>query len=231
MKGLLQQSRNLFTWLRLLILAVLISLFPVVRSGLDALSLTPLLQATLYAAGIDLLALLEYAPYALGSEGVRLALYLVAPLEPAAFLRARLCSYLLPALLIGWFSVPLLGIWTGLSLPAFLLALTLLTLILAGFITLAVLGSTLDADLTRGAEESMDILLLEEFPITTRRLQLLGLTRLLFGIMLLICWKLPTPTALFALVCLDILLLTVGLRAGTRYLTRLSLSPTLTSVM
>lgn len=220
-KGLLQQSRHLFAWLRLLVLIVLLALFPLLHPELSALHMSETLQVTLYAAGVAFLVSFEYAPYALGSEGARLTLYLAAPLTPSAFLRARLCSYLLPTLLIGWISVLLLSLWTGLSLLALLLALTLLSLILIGYLALTVLGSALDSDLTQVAEDAMQALILEEMPITPRRLQLLSVTILHFGMMLLLCWKLPAPGAFLALVGLDALLLVAGERIGRGYITRL----------
>ncbi len=220
-KGLLQQSRHLFTWVRLFLLIAMLLLFPLLRPSLAALSLNDILQITFYATGIAFLALLEYAPYAIGGEGARLALYLVAPCDLMTFLRARLCSYLLPALLIGWLSTLVLGIWTGLSFFSFLLALALLTLIISGYIVLAVLGSSLDADLTQVAEDKMQTLLLEEFPGTTRRLQLLGLTVLFWGTMLLLCWKLPMFVALSTLLCLNAALFVVGERFSQRYLANL----------
>lgn len=213
-KGLLQQGRSLFAWLRLLVLVVLLALFPLLRPSLIALHLNGMLQVTFYAAILAFLTLFEYAPYAIGGEGARLALYLAAPLDPVAFLRARLCSYLLPALLIGWLATLLLGYWIGLSLFALLLALALLSLMLIGYITLTVLGSTLDADLTQVAEDTMQALMLEEMPVTLRRLQLLSLTILLFGAMFLLCWKLPISGALLALVGMDVVLLVVGERIG-----------------
>jgi len=220
-KGLLQQSRRLFSWMRLLVVVGLLVLFPLLRPQLFALHLSPMLQVALYAACVAFIALIEYAPYAIGSEGARLALYLVAPFNLAAFLRARLCSYLLPALLIGWLTAMLLSIEVSLSFLALLLALALVGLILTGYVALTVLGSALDADLTQVAEDKMQILMLEELPITPRRLQLLSLTLLVFGAMLLLCWKLPVPGALLALVGLDALVIVVGGRVSRVYLARL----------
>jgi hypothetical protein len=220
-KGFLQQSRHLFAWLRLLVLVVLLTLFPLLRPSLVALRLNETLQVTFYAAFVAFLALFEYAPYAIGGEGARLTLYLTAPFAPAKFLRARLGSYLLPGLLIGWLSALLLNVWMRLNLLALLLALALLSLILVGYVALTVLGSVLDADLTQVAEDAMQILMLEEMPMTPRRLQLLGVTILHFGMMLLFCWKLPMPGAFLALVGLDVLLLVIGERVGRGYIARL----------
>lgn len=220
-KGLLQQSRSLFTWLRLLALVVLFALFPLLRPQLAALHLDAMLQVTLYAAGIGFLALLEYAPYAIGSEGARLTLYLVAPFDIKTFLRARLCSYLLPALLVGWLAAILLGIETRLNIFSLIVGLALLSLILIGYVALTMLGSALDADLTQVVEDNTQALILEEFPITPRRLQLLALTLLLFSAMLTLCWKLPLASAFLILAVLDVLLFLVGGRISRVYLSRL----------
>jgi hypothetical protein len=220
-KGLLQQSRHLFAWMRLLVVVGLLALFPLLRPQLLALHLSTMLQVALYATCAAFMALIEYAPYAISSEGARLALYLVAPFDLAAFLRARLCSYLLPALLIGWLTAMLLSIEVSLNFLSLLLALALIGLILIGYVALTVLGSALDADLTQVAEDKMQILMLEELPITPRRLQLLSLTLLVFGAMLLLCWKLPVPAALLVLACLDVLVIVVGGRISRVYLARL----------
>lgn len=221
-KGLLQQSRHLLAWLRLLLLIGLLLSFPLVRPMLATLHLSDVLQTLFYAAGIAFLTLLEYAPYAVGGEGARLTLYLVAPLNLAMFLRARLCSYLLPAFFTGGISTLVLSMWVGLNAFSCLLTLLLLSLILTGYVALTVLGSALDADLTQVAEDWAQVLILEEFPMTPRRLQLLGLTLLLFGGMLLLCWKLPPLAALLTLASLDAMLLGVGLYLGQKYLAHLS---------
>lgn len=220
-KGLLQQSRHLFTWARLLVSIVLLALFAPLRPQLAALHLDDTLQVALYAASVAFLALIEYVPYAIGSEGARLALYLVAPFDIAVYLRARLLSFLWPALLIGWLSAILLSVEIRLTVLSLLAALVLIALLLTGYVAFTVLGSALDADLAQVAEDGMQALLLEEFPGTPRRLQLLGLTILLFGGMLVLCWQQPLVVVLPALVALDTVLLLVGWRIGKAYLARL----------
>ncbi|HZO72544.1 MAG TPA: hypothetical protein VFB60_10110 [Ktedonobacteraceae bacterium] len=222
-KGTLQQSRHFLAWLRLIALVGMLLLFPWLRPWLASLHLNDILQVAFYAASVAFLALLEYAPYAIGSEGARLALYLSAPLNLTTFLRARLCSYLLPAMIIGWLSALLLGYWAGLSMLSLLLALVLLGLILTGYVALAVLGSAWDADLTQRADDPLQTLVLEEFPITPRRLLLLGLTIPFFGGMLLLCWKLSAPATLLALACLDMAVFMIGERLGKSALARLSM--------
>ena len=202
-------------------LIILLALFSPLRSQLSALHLSDTLQVALYASCVAFLALIEYAPYAIGSEGARLALYLVAPFDIAVYLRARLLAFLCPALLIGWLSAIFLSIEIHLHMLSLLAGMALLSLLLTGYIAFTVLGSAFDADLTQVAEDGMQALVLEEFPGTPRRLQLLGLTVLLFGSMLILCWKLPLVVVLPLLVTLDTVLLVVGWRAGRAYLTRL----------
>jgi hypothetical protein len=220
-KGLLQQSRHLFTWARLLVLIALLALFTPLRPQLAALRLDDTLQVALYAACMAFLALIEYVPYAISGEGARLALYLVAPFDLAVYVRARLLSFLCPALLTGWLSAIFLGIEIHLNVFSLLASLALTSLLLSGYVAFTVLGSALDADLAQIAEDSMQALILEEFPGTPRRLQLLGLTILLFGGMLALCWKLPLLAALLALAALDAGLLLVGWRVSKAYLARL----------
>lgn len=220
-KGLFQQSRHLFTWARLLVLIVLLALFAPLRPQLAALHLDDMLQIALYAACVVFLALIEYAPYAISSEGARLALYLVAPFDLTVYLRARLLSFLWPALLIGWLSASFLSIEVHLNVLSLLASLVLIALLLSGYVAFTVLGSAFDADLTQTAEDGMQALILEEFPGTPRRLQLLGLTVLLFGGMLALCWRLPLAVALPALAALDTVLLLAGWRISKAYLARL----------
>lgn len=61
----------------------------------------------------------------------------------------------------------------------------------------------------------------EELPITPRRLQLLGLTLLLFSLMLFLAWKLPLLLALPALALLDGAIILLMWRLSLIYLSRL----------
>ncbi len=167
------------------------------------------------------LALIEYVPYAISSEGARLTLYLVAPFDLAVYLRARLLSFLWPALLTGWLAAIFLGIEVHLNVFSLLASLALISLLLSGYVAFTVLGSAFDANLTQIAEDDMQALILEEFPGTPRRLQLLGLTVLLFGGMLALCWRLPLVVVLPVLVALDAVVLLVGWRISKAYLARL----------
>ncbi len=222
-KGLLSQSRHILAWMRLLVLVALLALFAPIRAAAGPLHLTPLLLVSDYATLLAALMLLEYAPYAISSEGNRLALYLVTPGGASSFLRARLCSFFIPALLIGLPSALLLGLWTGLAPLDLGAALLLVLLALSGYTTFAVLGSALDEDLALAVEDRAQALMQEELPITPRRLQLLSLTIALLAALLLVAWKLPLLLALPALALLDGVIALLMWRLSTAYLARLTL--------
>jgi hypothetical protein len=220
-KGLLNQSRSLFAWMRLLALAMLIAFFPLFRPSLAVWHLPQTVQVAGYASLLAFLMLIEYAPYAISSEGNRLALYLVIPHGLSAFVRARLVSFLLPTLLVGLSSTLLLGLWTGLAASSLLAAVALVLLMLLGYICFTVLGSALDANLTIVVEDRMQALMQEEVPITPRRLQLLALTVALFSAMLWLAWKLPLVLALPTLALLDVATLLLMWRMSLAYIARL----------
>lgn len=220
-KGLLNQSRHLLAWIRLLVLFILLVLFAPISAALGSLHLTPLVLVAGYATLVAALMLLEYAPYALSGEGDRLALYLLIPRGISSFLRARLCSFLLPALLIGLAVTLLLSLWIHLSLLDLGSALLLVLLSLSGYTAFAVLGSALDEDLSLAVEDGIQALIQEELPVTPRRLQLLSLSVALLVMLLLLDWKLPVLLALPVLALLDIAIVGLMWRLSTIYLARL----------
>ena len=220
-KGLLNQSRHLLAWTRLLVLVIMIALFAPIRAAAYPLHLPLSLLIASYATGLAALMLIEYAPYTISSEGNRLALYLVIPRGLSGFLRARLCSFLLPALSIGLLSALLIGLWSGLSPLDLGAALLVVLFMLCGYTTFTVLGSTLDEDLSLAIEDRTQALMQEELPITPRRLQLLGLTIGLLAGLLLLTWKLPIFLALPTLVLIDGAIALVMWRLSTAYIARL----------
>ncbi len=220
-KGLLNQSRSAFAWLRLLMLAVLLVLFPLFRPSLTALHVEQVFQVAGYASFVAFLLLFEYAPYAISSEGNRLALYLVTPHGTSAFVCARLISFLLPALLAGLLSAFLLAFETNLAPASLLATLALMLLLLLGSTCFTVLGSALDTNLAIAVEDRMEALMQEELPITPRRLQLLALAVALFAAMLWLAWKLPLLLSLPALTLLDVTIMLAMWRMSLMYLARL----------
>ncbi len=220
-KGLLNQSRHSFAWARLLVVLILLALFSPVRPWLLSLGLGPVSQVVSYAAFLVFLLLIEYTPYAISSESNRLALYLALPAGLPVFLRARLLSFLLPAWFCGLCLTLLLGLWISLSWQALLLALALVALLLTGYVAFTVLGSALDENLSSAIEDSVQALMQEEMPITPRRLQLLGLTVLVSGSLLVLVWKLPLLLALPVLALLDGAILLLMWRLSLASLSRL----------
>src|SRR5579859_5956238 len=140
-KGLLNQSRSAYTWGRAAILLVCVALFPLLQKVMLAYGFSPLAQVSIYASLVALLAIVEYAAYAISSEGARISYYLLAPLTMATFLRARLVSFLLPVLSIGLMVCLVLSLWQHLSFYDAGLAAILITLLLIGYTLFIVLGS------------------------------------------------------------------------------------------
>ena len=100
-KGLLNQSRNVFTWGRAAILVICIALFPLLEQVMISYGFSPVSQVTVYSSMVAIIAVVEYAAYAISSEGARMSHYLLAPFGMATYLCARLVVFLLPVLSIG----------------------------------------------------------------------------------------------------------------------------------
>ena len=100
-KGLLNQSRNVFTWGRAAILVICIALFPLLEQVMISYGFSPVSQVTVYSSIVAIIAVVEYAAYAISSEGARMSHYLLAPFGMATYLCARLVVFLLPVLSIG----------------------------------------------------------------------------------------------------------------------------------
>jgi hypothetical protein len=202
-KGLLNQSRSVFTWGRAVILVICVALFPLLQKVMLAYGFSSLAQVTVYSSIVAILAVVEYAAYAISSEGARMSYYLLAPFNMARFLRARLVSFLLPVLFIGLAVCLVLSWWQRLSLYEAGLAALLMALLLVGYTLFIVWGSAFDLDNNQVTEGAMQTLMLEELPVTPRRMQLLGLSMLLLAGMVLLIVKLPVVLAILALVLLD----------------------------
>jgi len=214
-KGLLNQSRNVFTWGRVVIILVCIALFPLLRTLLAPFGFSKMLLAVIYASGVAILAIVDYAPYAISSEGSRLIYYLVAQTGKTSYLRARLKVLLIAALLIGLILSLVLSWWIGLSIFELAKAVIMVSLILIAYTAFSVWGSVWDEDLNLVSEGMMPVLTQEELPFTPRRLQLLGLSFFLIGVMFLLVWKLPVYLSVPALTLLDGVVLILGWRFGS----------------
>ncbi len=202
-KGLLNQSRHSFTWARLMIVLIGLLLFPIMRNVVAHSGFSQMFLVTAYSSILAILTIMELAPYAISSEGNRLALYLVAPLNVSDILRARLMVFLCSALFIGLVSCCVLSWEVGLSVVEFLLVITMITLIIVGYAAFVVWASVFDEDLNLAVEGKMETLFQEELPFTPRRMQLLGLSLLLLGLMLFLVWKLAVVVAIAGVMMLD----------------------------
>jgi len=214
-KGLLNQSRNVFTWGRVGIVLVSIALFPLIRTVLVPFGFSKMLLAVVYASGVAILAIVDYAPYAISSEGSRLIFYLVAQTGIKTYVRTTLMVLEIAALLVGLISSLALSWWIGLSIIELAQAVMIVSLIVISYTAFSVWGSAWDEDLNLVSEGMMPVLTQEELPFTPRRLQLLGLSFLLIGVMFIMVWKLPVSMSMLALVLVDGVVLTLGLRFGS----------------
>ena len=221
LKGLLNQSRNVFTWARLVIVLACIALFPLVRTLLAPYRFSDMALVVIYSTGVAILAVIEYAAYAISSEGTRLNLYLVVPLDIANYLRARLVVFLLPVLFVGLALSLVCAWWVRLPIIEIGLAVLMVALVLIGFTAFIVWNSAWDEDLDLASEGKMQVLIQEELPVTPRRLQLLGLSLLLIATMFLLVWKLPALLSMPALALLDAIVIAAGWRLSNAHLRRL----------
>jgi len=206
-KSLLSQSRNVFFWLRLVMIVIGVALFPLAHTAIAhyGFSVVPLVSA--YAAGLSLLHVIEVAPNAISGEGNRLALYLTAPLALSRILRAKLILFLLPVLSESILIGLLLSWQLALALDQVAFALAAIVSMVLGNVTLLVLGSAWDVDLNLAIEGTLQAILQEEMPISPRKMGLFNLSVLLFALMFLLLWKVPAPLALAGLVVLNALIL------------------------
>jgi hypothetical protein len=209
-KGLLNQSRNVFTWGRVIIILVCIGLFPLIRTLLASFGISRMLLAVVYAAAVAVLAVIDYAPYAISSEGSRLIYYLVTQAGIKTYLRSRLMVLLIATLLVGLTISLVMSWWIGLSIIELAQVVMMVSLIVIAYTAFCVWGSSWDEDPNLVSEGMMPVISQEELPFTPKRLQLLGLGFLLNGMMFLLVWKLPVYLSMPALFLLDAIVLILG---------------------
>jgi hypothetical protein len=223
-KGLLNQSRNVFNWGNVIIILVCIGLFPLFRTLLIPFGFSRMQLTVVYASALAILSLVDYAPYAFSSEGSRLVYYLVVHTGTKAYLRARLMILLLAGLLMGLALSLAVSWWIGLSPSEFALGVMFVSLIVIAYTAFSVWGSAWDEDLNLVSEGMMPVLTQEELPFTPRRMQLIGLSFLLIGMLFLMVWKLPLSLSLTTLILLDAIVLILGWRFGNAQIRRLLLN-------
>ncbi len=149
-RGLINQSRNAFTWGRVVLILVCIALFPLMRTFLVPFGFSKMLLAVIYASGVAILAIVDYAPYAVSCEGSRLIFYLVAQTGKSTYLRSRLKVLLIASLLIGLTLSLALSWWVGLSTLELAQAIIMVSLIVIGYTAFSVWGSVLALVLVDG---------------------------------------------------------------------------------
>lgn len=206
---LLSRSRSPLTLPRLLMLPLYLAAFPWIQSRAVPLGPEPWLVVAASAALLTLFLLLDSDPSPIGSEGERLKLYLLAPLTPAAILRAKAITVAGPMLLFAVGVALGLGAWAGLPAPHLVMALLATLLALAAPLALVTWGSAWDENLEQVVEGAAQTLIHEEAPGTPKRLALFNGAVGLLALALLMLWQVPLPMALPVL---------AGLGAGVGWL-------------
>jgi hypothetical protein len=209
-KGLLNQSRNMFTWGRVVIILVCIAIFPLIQTFLIPFGFSKMVLVVVYTCGVSFLAIIDYAPYAVSSEGSRLVYYLLTTASFNVYLRSRLIVHLGAALIVGLTMSLLISLWIRLSILELAQTIIIVILIVIAYTSFCVWGSVWDEDLNLVSEDLMKVISQEELPFTPRRLQLQGLSFLLLGAMFLLVWKLPLSLSVPALILLDAIMLILG---------------------
>ncbi len=202
----------MFTWGRVVLIFVSIALFPLIQSLLAPFGFSRVVLAAAYTSGVAILSIVEYAPYAISGEGSRLLYYLVAPTGIKAYLRSRLLVHIVAVLIIGLIASLVMSLWIGLSIIELAQTALMVCLIVTTYTSFCVLGSAWDADLNLISEGMMPVISQEELPFTPRRLQLLGLSFLVIGLMFFLVWKLPVYLSIPALLLLGVIVLMLGWR-------------------
>ncbi|HZR41469.1 MAG TPA: hypothetical protein VFB12_15205 [Ktedonobacteraceae bacterium] len=201
-RAVLNQSRNIITWLRIMFAVVLLALYPVLHSWLVHAGLSNPLILIVYTIVLTVAPVLETAPNAISGEGSRFALFLTAPLQLQQILRAKLLQFLVPLLIEGTAISFAFGWQLGLSLMQVGFVLLASTLMIIGSMTLLVLGSTWDLDLHTIMEGMEQMFLQEEGPFSPRRIILFNAALACCALMLFLLWSLPPLVALLALTLL-----------------------------
>ncbi|MBA2284026.1 MAG: hypothetical protein H0W02_00935, partial [Ktedonobacteraceae bacterium] len=144
-KGLLNQGRHVLTWLRIITALIYLAVFPLVQRFMIPYHIPHALLLVGFVSSVIILANIDNAvPYAISSEGSRLALYITAPLTFADFLIARLLVFLVPSLSVGLLATLGWGWWTDLSPLELALAVLAVLLMVTGVTALFVWGSAWD---------------------------------------------------------------------------------------
>lgn len=222
-KGILRQSRSFIAWLRIGAIALYLLPFGWARVAVVPQYLSDLQLVVVYVTLLFILTMIDGSASPVGGEGNRLTLYLTAPISGAAFLRAKLIVLLIPMLFGGLLVISVLSWWANLSPPMYISALALAGLIITGSTMLFVYGSTWDADLGMEVEGAIQALVLEEAPITPRRIMIVNLSLVLVALQLFLVWTLSTIVAIVVLTLIDSILLVALRRFGDAQLRRLTL--------
>jgi hypothetical protein len=216
------RGRHWLEWLRAgLFAAGLLLGFPALHRVLAARGLAGPLVLVGAVAATALFYVFDGSSSPLGAEGSRLLLFLTAPLDLGALLRAKLLVLLMPLLLGGSVAVAVLAAAGGFSAAETGWALAAAGLVLAGAAAIFSLGSAWDADLDLEIESGMRGYVQENAPMSATRMALFGLASLAVAAELWLLWRLAPVPGLLAVAACDGLLLAALSRPAESALRRL----------
>lgn len=220
-KGILNQSRSILTWLRLVMMGIFLALFVPVQTALAPFHIAQPVLVIGYAATLGLLLMLEVGLNAIGGEGDRLTLYLLMPIKLKDILLTRWFIFLAPGAFFSLVTSLILSVVLGFSLiQTLLVALNAIFLVCAS-LTLLVLGSAWDEDLDVSIEGWMQAILYEELPASPRRLLIFNASLVFHAALILLVVVLPLWLSPVILILLAGLILFTLLYGSTWYITKL----------
>lgn len=221
-KGVINQSRIKLNLVRALPLLISIPLFwlLITHNILPASMPLPFLLVA-FSSGAGLYNFFDAIPSPIGNEGMRLQFYLTAPFSVAEILRSKFYTYLAYILSVCLFLCLICALIVAMDWRTILIALSMTTLISVGMTALLVWGSVWDEDLYLVVEGEIPLLFHEQMPFTPRRLILLALCLLLYGIVTSLTWSVPFPYVLLLLLGIDVFILSVTWKFSSSYLLHL----------
>jgi hypothetical protein len=173
-KGLLTRGRNPLFLVRLAVFPVGLLIFGWVREIANGVNFGGVALVALYGLTITTLVFIDASPSPIGSEANRLTLFVTLPGGWGRFLLAKLKVFWFLTVLPGVIYTALIGFVGGLSMSEIGLAALVAGLALTAIVGTTTLVSTWDADMNLAIENAMQAFMIEEAPLTARRLWLLS---------------------------------------------------------
>jgi len=221
-KGIINQLRIKLNLVRALLLLISIPVFwLLITHHIVPTLMPPTFLLVAYSSGAGLYTFFDAISSPIGSEGMRLQLYLTSPFSTAEILRSKFFVYLACILSECFLLCLICALIVSIDWHTTLIALLLTMLISLGMTALIVWGSVWDEDIYLLVEGEIPLLFHEQMPFTPRRLTLLALCLLLYSIETSITWSVSFPSALLLLAGIDAFILSVTWKFSSFYLLHL----------